>query len=295
MADERYPDRLKRIYENVSKCRLVLDHNTEGDAIPFFQKQCNAAQPRDQYEEDVSIAVHELLRGTRLDFQRCLDTTPWYVLITDTRMILDWFKLEGVINMKWVEDRSAYDVSVPAFERRHKSNTYDDGHSHPVRGRGGGVTRGRGRGRGRGRDYSHGRQYDDSRSPEPNRNYNKVQGKDVNVTELLKKLEMYEKKGKKEPADKSIESADSFDDAEEAPPPEPAATEKKKPASAKSKPAKFDKKKKTPVAPKTDPKDVIKKLESSGSWFDDTVKEEAEAKAAAATETESKGEPDEKK
>lgn len=201
MAEESYIVRMKRVYNSAERSRLVMEKNTKGDSVQYFQKQCNLAQPRDEYEQEVVNAVRQLMAGTKRDFIGCLRTSPHFVLVTDARTILEWFRLENVVKMRWNDQKFSFEV-------RKDERELDTERSEPPAGRGRGgrgrVTGGRGRGRGadsRGRrrgadDRDHG-------TGEPD------------VKQLLSRLEEIEKKTgiNRSP---SIESLDSDEIEQEA-------------------------------------------------------------------------------
>lgn len=108
----RLPKSLYTGYRLLKKSRAVLSKQNDKEAITYFQNILNSAQPS---EEDFELYkfVKSMFNENKYKFLKFIADTKFecWILWTDSRSIINHFKLRGVLYIKWLGKDDLYSVS----------------------------------------------------------------------------------------------------------------------------------------------------------------------------------------
>ena len=131
----RLPKSLYTGYRLLKKSRAVVSKQNDKEAITYFQNILNAAQPKEEDFELYKI-VKSMFNENKYKFLKFITDTKFecWVLWTDSRSIINYFKLRGVLYIKWLGKDDLYSVSefvsnknvnvVPRLKNSLYSNKY---------------------------------------------------------------------------------------------------------------------------------------------------------------------------
>ena len=108
----RLPKSLYTGYRLLKKSRAVAHKQNDKEAITYFQNILNAAQPKEEDFELYKI-VKSMFNENKYKFLKFITDTKFecWVLWTDSRSIINYFKLRGVLYIKWLGKDDLYSIS----------------------------------------------------------------------------------------------------------------------------------------------------------------------------------------
>lgn len=105
----KYIEKIKHQYRLLCNSRLVLKHETDFEALEFFEVALNETNPATKEENDIKMLVRKLYLNDKVAFQKCIEKDPFYILMTEARSIVFHFGIQYLIYIKW---NQKYSISL---------------------------------------------------------------------------------------------------------------------------------------------------------------------------------------
>lgn len=126
----RLPATLYGGYAKLKKSRLVGNKLSDPEALEYFEKNLNAAQPQNDEEQRLYQLVKSMYVGNKGPFMKYINATSKFrclVLWTESRAIVNDLGLRNVAYVRW--DNTNKNYSVSEFK---SSTTPTTSYEHPV-------------------------------------------------------------------------------------------------------------------------------------------------------------------
>lgn len=98
---QSYIARVKNCYKIIATSRVVKKHETDKEAIEFFEKFCNESLPKGPHENEMKNMIRELYNNNKDAFATCVSQSPYLFLLTEARAIVMHFDIQNVVYIKW--------------------------------------------------------------------------------------------------------------------------------------------------------------------------------------------------
>lgn len=109
----KFPKNLYQGYQNINKSALVQNKDYSPEALSEFENILNGCQPLAENNERFET-VKDIYNSTRFRYQQLIRGTPieCTILWTESKSIVSWFNLRGIIYLNYDHGKSKYRVQL---------------------------------------------------------------------------------------------------------------------------------------------------------------------------------------
>ncbi len=116
-----YIKRLIICYKKLLASRLVSKYATDDDALDYFVEILNDSNPIDPKELELKNTVRKLYLNNKVGFKSCIEKDPYYILLTESREIVQNFHIQNLVFIKWNKEK----YSIELYNKN-KYNNFDN-------------------------------------------------------------------------------------------------------------------------------------------------------------------------